>query len=267
MAFEPENKYVLINHEVLPIAETEIPDNEKGIYEVVRVIDGIPLFFEDHYKRFHTSAEIAGIKLDFVEEEIFTLLLKLISKSEVIAGNIIITKDKNLVAHFIRHNYPTDEMYRQGADCKLLFAERPNPNAKVLHTEAREKANKMLAETGCYEVLLVDHNGNVTEGSRSNVFFAAGDKVYTAPGSHVLLGITRQKAVEVAKSLKIQVVEKEIHFTELQQFDAAFITGTSPKILPVRQIDSVNFDIPNKEVARIMRRYDIMIDEYIGKHK
>lgn len=267
MTFEPDNKYVLINHNVLLVSEAEVPDNEKGIYEVIRVIDGIPLFFEDHYARFCKSAEIAGITLGFEEAELFWLLRKLIEKNATKEGNILISKDKNLVAHFISHNYPTDEMYNEGVVCRLLFAERINPNAKILHTEARQKANKLLAESGCYEVLLVDNNGFVTEGSRSNVFFVAGDKIFTAPGSQVLLGITRQKAIETARSLQTEVIEKEIHTSEIQQFDAAFITGTSPKILPIRQVDSVILDVKNSKMSQLMQEYDRMIANYISINK
>ena len=267
MTFEPDNKYVLINHNVLLVSEAEVPDNEKGIYEVIRVIDGIPLFFEDHYARFCKSAEIAGITLGFEEAELFRLLRKLIEKNATKGGNILISKDKNLVAHFISHNYPTDEMYNEGVVCRLLFAERMNPNAKILHTEARQKANKLLAESGCYEVLLVDHNGFVTEGSRSNVFFVSGDKIFTAPGSQVLLGITRQKAIETARSMQTEVIEKEIHTSEIQQFDAAFITGTSPKILPIRQIDSVILDVKNSKMSQLMQEYDRMIANYISINK
>lgn len=263
MVFEPDNKYVLVNHNILPAAEADVPDNEKGIYEVVRVIDGIPLFFEDHYARFCRSAEIAGISLGFEEAGLARLLRKLIDKNATKEGNILISKDKNLVAHFISHNYPTDKMYNEGVVCRLLFAERANPNAKVLHTEARQKANKLLAESGCYEVLLVDHNGFVTEGSRSNVFFVSGDKIFTAPRSQVLLGITRQKAIETARSLQTEVVEKEIHTSELQQFDAAFITGTSPKILPIREIEEFTFDSQNPLVARLMDAFNERISTYV----
>lgn len=263
MTFEPDNKYVLINHNVLLVSEAEVPDNEKGIYEVIRVIDGIPLFFEDHYARFCKSAEIAGITLGFEETELFWLLRKLIEKNATKGGNILISKDKNLVAHFISHKYPTDEMYNEGVVCRLLFAERMNPNAKILHTEARLKANKLLAESGCYEVLLVDHNGFVTEGSRSNVFFVSGDKIFTAPGSQVLLGITRQKAIETARSLQTEVIEKEIHIFEIQQFDAAFITGTSPKILPIRQIEEIQLDPQNRLISRLMIAFDERITDYV----
>lgn len=263
MVFEPDNKYVLINHNVLLASEAEVPDNEKGIYEVIRVIDGIPLFFKDHYARFCKSAEIAGITLGFEEDGLFRLLRELVERCATKEGNILISKDKNLVAQFIRHNYPTDEMYNKGVVCRLLYAERKNPNAKILHTEARQKANRLLAESGCYEVLLVDHNGFVTEGSRSNVFFVSGDKIFTAPGSQVLLGITRQKAIETARSLQTEVIEKEIHTSEIQQFDAAFITGTSPKILPIKQIEEIQLDSRNALVARLMITFNERIADYV----
>jgi len=78
-----------------------------------------------------------------------------------------------------------------------------------------------------------------------------------------LPGITRQKTVQLARTLNIQLNEREIGFDELQYFDAAFITGTSPKILPIRQIDGFSFNPENQIVRQLMKSYDDMIEGYL----
>ena len=154
-------------------------------------------------------------------------------------------------------------MYVDGAKCGILRAERENPNAKVFQTSVRQKANKLISENDFYEVLLVDSLGRITEGSRSNVFFVKENQIITPLGNAVLLGITRQKTIQLAQSLGIDFLEKEVFFNELSTFDALFVTGTSPKILPVRQVGETLFNPQNKILQTLMNGYNTLIDEYV----
>lgn len=261
----PVHKYFLLNGELKSVKLFVPGENEGGIYEVVRVMNGIPLFLEDHLERFYHSAELAGKSIKYTDFQIKQFLVNLIEKNKVSIGNILISCKINLEAVFIPHNYPTEIMYTEGVNCGILKAERENPNAKVLHTNVRFRADQLIEEKKFYEVLLVDHLGKITEGSRSNVFFVAENELVTSPANKVLLGITRQKTLLLAQDLNIKVVEREVNFSELKSFNAAFLTGTSPKILPVVKIDAFKFDPKNEVVKQLTQLYDRLIEEYI-KH-
>jgi branched-chain amino acid aminotransferase len=263
MAVLPIHKYFVFNNEIRP-NEVFIPaENEGGIYEVLRVVKGIPLFLEDHLERFYNSAQLAGKTIRFSENQIKEFLKILIKKNECNEGNVLISCKTNLKAFFVVHNYPTDNMYNEGVSCGILKAERENPNAKVFQTTVRQQADKMLADNGFYEVLLVDHLGKITEGSRSNMFFVKGKSLITAPADKVLLGITRQKTVHLAKKLNIHVNEREIDLEEVDSFEAAFVTGTSPKILPIKKINQISFNSHNEIVRQLMKSYDNLIEHYM----
>jgi branched-chain amino acid aminotransferase len=208
---------------------------------------------------------LAGKSIKYTDFQIKQFLVNLIEKNKVSVGNILISCKINLEAVFIPHNYPTEIMYSEGVNCGILKAERENPNAKVLHTNVRFRADQLIEEKKFYEVLLVDHLGKITEGSRSNVFFVAENELVTSPANKVLLGITRQKTILLAQDLNIKVVEREVNFSELKSFNAAFLTGTSPKILPVVKIDAFKFDPKNEVVKQLTQLYDRLIEEYI-KH-
>ncbi len=265
MTVLPIHNFFVYNDEIKPAKDFIPGENEGGIYEVLRVVNSIPLFLQDHLERFYHSAQLAGKTVTFSQNQIKVLLEKLIEKNEISEGNILISCKINLKAFFIKHSYPTAEMYNNGVSCGILKAERENPNAKVFQTNVRQRADQMLAENGFYEVLLADHFDNITEGSRSNVFFIIGNQLVTSPGSKVLLGITRQKTLQMAHDLKIQINEREVNFNELKIFDAAFITGTSPKILPIRQIDEFTFNPHNEIVRLLIKSYDDLIDGYLGQ--
>ncbi len=263
MAVLPLQKFFILNGELKPVKQFIPGENEGGIYEVLRVEDGIPLFWEEHLERLYHSAELAGKNIGYSDSQIRQFLTDLIDKNKVSHGNVLVTCKINIEVLFVPHVYPTAKMYDEGITCGILKAERENPNAKVFQTTVRHRADQIIAEKGFFEVLLVDHLGKVTEGSRSNVFFVSGNELITSPASMVLMGITRQKTIKMAAELNIQVVEREVSFSELHNFSAAFITGTSPKILPIVKIDAFKFNSKNETVRLLMNSYDKLIAGYL----
>lgn len=238
-------------------------ENVGGVYEVLRVIRGIPLFIGDHLERFFHSARLAGKSIRFSPLEIEASINSLITTNKVSEGNILISCKTNLKAFFISHKYPHPAWYKTGVRCGLLNAERQNPNAKVFQTAVRKQADDLIESEGFYEVLLVDHFNRITEGSRSNVFFVKDNVVFTPPDDEVLIGITRQKTIVLAREAGITFYEEEILTGYLPRFDAAFLTGTSPKILPVREAVKWKFDPQNWVVQNLVQKYDELISQYI----
>lgn len=265
MALLPIHKYFVFNDQLHPVSAFVPAENEGGIYEVLRVVNGVPFFLDEHLKRFQHSAELAGKEIRYNETQVESFLQQLIQRNEVTQGNILISCKTNLKAFFIAHNYPTAEQYENGVSCGLLHAERMNPNAKVFQTDVRKLANKMMDAEGFYEVLLVDHEQRITEGSRSNVFFIKGNELITPPGKKVLLGITRQKTIACAQKLNFKITKAEVSTEQMRTFDAAFITGTSPKILPLSEVGGKLFDVKNKVLRAIMKEYDTSVEKDIRK--
>jgi branched-chain amino acid aminotransferase len=246
-------------------------DSDQLVYEVIRIIDGFPLFIEDHFVRLQKSMAIQGIGFKMEYPEFRKKITKLVKLNQIPDGNIkfvysVAEDEPHWLFTFIPHSYPTPENYRNGVPTNLYFAERENPNAKVIQNLVREGANRLIAEQKLYEVLLVDSNKMITEGSRSNVFFVKGDVFYTAPESQVLVGVTRLKVLECLKELNFQVVEKAVGADEISQFDAAFLTGTSPKVLPIRFIGKLEFNTQLPVVKEMMNYYDSMIVSYLKTH-
>ena len=263
MTLLPTHKYFVFNDEIKPVSEFIESENDGGIYEVIRVEKGVPLFLEDHLLRFYNSAKIAKIAVTYSALKIESFVKLLIQKNNIYEGNLLVSFKSNLKIFYISHKYPTVENYYEGVKCGVLFAERENPNAKVFQTSVRQKANKLITENNFFEVLLVDNLGQITEGSRSNVFFVNDNQIITPPGKGVLLGITRQKIIQLIKKSGINFIEKEVPFDELHNFDALFISGTSPKILPVKQVGKILFNPQNEILQSLMKQYNLLVDEYV----
>ena len=53
----------------------------------------------------------------------------------------------------------------------------------------------------------------------------------------ILDGINRRSAVQIARDLGYEVVERDLARTELYLADEVFLTGTAAELVPVREID------------------------------
>lgn len=243
--------------------------NEKVIYEVLRIIDGKPLFLEEHMKRMENSFNLIDEKFTLKYDEIKKRINRLVKEECKLCGNIKITysvNEKKLDVFFIKHSYPSEEMYKCGVKVILYFGERENPNAKIINDDFRNKVNDKIKENGAYEAILIDRNGFITEGSRSNIFMIKDDTILTSPIKAVLPGVTRKKVIEAAKELGLDVKEQEYNYERIQELDAMFISGTSPKILPISYVNNIKLNEKNATILKLMDVYDNNINEYLANY-
>ncbi|NOY37123.1 MAG: aminotransferase class IV [Chlorobi bacterium] len=247
----------------------------ESIYEVLRIQDGIPLFLEDHTGRLDRTADIRGMKLPADPETIGRDIYAYVRGIGLSEGNlkVVINRERGKKEHFhyliyrIVHHYPTGEMYRNGVKCLLHYAERFQPEAKVINYRLRNTIYKRLIETSHYEALLVDRKGKITEGSRSNVFFIRGEILFTAPDSCVLPGISRSHVIQICKDKKVDLRMKSVEPADLGDFDAAFLTGTSIRILPVSRVETCTFDPGHSLLTKLKNEFDEVIKAYVRLRK
>jgi branched-chain amino acid aminotransferase len=261
---------IITNKGLFVQADSLIVDfsSDQTVYEVLRIIQGVPIFLEDHFIRLQNSLKSQGIEIDMSLNEFNLKFAELIFANSASEGNVKFVfqatkNEKRWALFFIPHLYPTEKDYQEGVSIDLLFDERENPNSKFIQNKIRVRADQMISEQNLYEVLLVNRDGQITEGSRSNVFFVKDEVFYTAPASKVLVGITRQKVLECLNYLGYETVEKCVEANEISRYDAVFLSGTSPKVLPVKSIGNQKFNTQLFFMNRLMKCYDNRIDNYI----
>ncbi|MBW6408604.1 aminotransferase class IV [Clostridium weizhouense] len=255
------------------IKETTIIDeNEiknKIIYEVLRVIHGKALFLENHLVRMKNSFKLINLDYPLNDKELTKSIEELIEKNNKLEGNIKIIYNvdtKKLKIFFIKHNYPTESMYENGVKTILYFGERENPNAKIVNRTFRDKVNNKIKEENAYEAILVDKNGYITEGSKSNIFMIKDNMLLTSPVRAVLPGVTRGEIIELAIKNNIEVKEMEYKYSDIKELDGMFICGTSPKVLPINEVNNIKFNKNNDIIKNIMKYYNKKIEDYINKY-
>ncbi len=96
------------------------------------------------------------------------------------------------------------------------------------------------ADLGFAEGIALDVSGLVSEGSGENVFALYRGAIYTPPvGSAILLGVTRDCVITLARELGYEVREQSFPREMLYLADEIFLTGTAVEISPVRSVDKV----------------------------
>jgi len=241
-----------------------------SLYEVIRVVNSKPVFLKEHLTRLESSAKKVGqfVWLNYIE--LVEKIELVIGSNGVVEGNIKIVfnihdNNRNFYCYLVNHKYPKLQEYQEGVSTIVYNAERRNPNAKVYNHKLRTYTNTVISSPDVFEVILMDNLGNVTEGSRSNLFFIKGDKLVTALDHQVLNGIVRNKVIEICEKVGVPVLKEKIAFSSLSQYDSAFLTGTSPQILPIRHINALSFDVNHHLLKFLLKSYRDELADYIEK--
>ena len=99
-------------------------------------------------------------------------------------------------------------------------------------------AVREAASRGYDEAILIDMHGNLAEGAVENIFLVKNGRLLTNDqNSSILLGITRDSAMQIARDLGYEVEVRALKLDELLDADEAFLTGTAIEITPIREVD------------------------------
>ena len=265
--------YFILNNQSYSISHLEkhlkILVHSKSAYEVIRVEEGIPLFVEDYLDRLVHSMKAMQFEQSYRTDEILATIAKLIAVNHHRSGPVKLMlsagSEKIFVAYLMHPHVPATEQYKSGVDVVLFRASREHPGVKIWNREMREKSSLLIKKSKVYEALLVEPDKTLTEASRSSIFFVRDGQIYTTPVEFVLPGITRKKVIKIGNKLKIPINFQIISLDQLHQFDACFLTGTARKIVLVRRIDDIKFEVDNPMVNIISSAFEELVSEYLNK--
>jgi branched-chain amino acid aminotransferase len=134
------------------------------------------------------------------------------------------------------------------------------PAAKATGQYLNSVLAKIEADKAGYEEgILLDQRGMVCEGTGENLFVVKDGRIAT-PGftSSILGGINRLSAMEIARDLGYEVVERDIARGELYLADEVFMTGTAAELTPLREIDDrpVGDGVPGPITLDVQRAFE-----------
>jgi branched-chain amino acid aminotransferase len=142
--------------------------------------------------------------------------------------------------------YLGPEAIEQGVDVGVSSWRRMGPDThpamgKIGGNYVNSQFIVMEAQDHGYtEGIALDVAGYVSEGSGENIFVVFRDVIYTPPwGASILMGVTRDFVIQLAKDLGYEVRQQMIPREMLYLADEVFFTGTAAEITPIRSVDKV----------------------------
>ena len=229
-----------------------------GVFEGIRAYNGRIFRCEDHIDRLYAAAKAIMLEIPLTKEEMTEVLLETCRRNDCRDGYIrlVVTRGKGdlglnplncpnpsvfCIAGDITM-YP-EEMYEKGMPIITSVQRRNKATIVDPQIKSLNYLNNILAKmeanrAGVPEALMLNHDGVVAEATGDNIFIIKDGVIYTPPiYIGILGGITRKTAMEVAKNLGYEVVEKEFTLFNVYNADECFLTGTAAEAIPVSSVD------------------------------
>ena len=113
-----------------------------------------------------------------------------------------------------------------------------SPRVKSLNYLPHILAKIEGVQAGADEVLMLDSQGHVAEGSGQNIFVVKHRRITTPPVyAGILKGVTRDVVIELARGAGYDVQESMLNRYDVYTADEAFFTGTASEVVAIRQVD------------------------------
>lgn len=250
---------------VIPIAEARIGVTDWGLthsdiaYDVVPVVEGGFFRLPDYIDRFMASARAWRLDPGLDRAGIVAALTEMIAVSGlrdaycamVVARGVPlipgIRDPRQCQNHFYAWCVPyvhviKPEVIAAGASVWIaktvhrIPADSVNPRAKNYHWGDFTAGLFEAKDAGCETVLLLDHQGHVTEGPGFNAFALTGGRLVT-PDLGVLGGITRQTVLDMAREIGLETEERALPLDEFLEADEVFLSSSGGGVLPISRVD------------------------------
>jgi branched-chain amino acid aminotransferase len=221
---------------LVPIGDAHVPVTDDGllrgdgVFEVMRIYDGVPFARELHMQRMAMSAKNLRLEIDLtgVARDIAALL------GELQPGDALLRTLVTRGGHRITLVEPLPDLpdtltlgYVTYAPVLLL------DGVKSLSYGANMLASRLARERGFDEALLVTPDGSVLELPTAAFFWVSDGVAYTPPLSeHVLDSITRRIVLEVAGAS-----ERTTTPQGLESAAEAFVASSVREVIPVSRIE------------------------------
>jgi branched-chain amino acid aminotransferase len=262
-------KELFMNGEFIPVEQGVISVRTHGFSYGTGCFEGIRGYWNEkdqqvylfrlreHYERFLRSCKILQISLPYTVDQLIDISVELVrrngQKQNVYLRPVAYKGDEiigvrlhGLHDEFIITSEPVgDYIDTSGLHCGVSSWRRIDDNAipsraKITGSYVNSAFAKSEAmQNGFDEAIMLTHDGHVSEGSAENIFLIMnGELVTPAPSENILLGITRDTIIELARREFGRITrERQVDRTELYIADEIFLCGTGAQIAPVIRVD------------------------------
>jgi branched-chain amino acid aminotransferase len=243
-----------------PSAELTIPATDEGllrgdgVFEVIRVYDGVPFALTEHLDRLERS----GANLRLPEVFRADLEIEIPELLEARGGESFDGVLRVVVTRGGRRLLLTEPAAPKPAGVRLGMVTyaptRVLDGIKSLSYGANMLCTRLAQERGFDEALLVTPHGRVLEAPTSTLFWVDRDGTLCTPplGEHILASITRDKLMKL-----FDVEERPCTMDDLSAAGEAFLASTIREVQSIGAVEDVEFEEGprTREAAATFRRH------------
>jgi branched-chain amino acid aminotransferase len=261
---EPEELIIFVNGEFLPDSQAKISVLDHGLMYGDGCFDawcgrnGFIFQLDAHLDRLYRS--VAGLKIDLrmPKDEMRKNIIKTVYMNAVadfyikvlvtrgISPHPVIDPRKCKEASVVIYARPTQfevtpERLESGIRIKVLSIRRVPHDSLEPKIKSLNYLNIVMGKleawaSGFDEAVMLDHQGFVCECPGFNIMAVSGNTLFT-PSHGILVGITRNSVIEMAREMGMQVQEGFYTIYDFTGADEVFMTNTVAGVAPVTNID------------------------------
>jgi D-alanine transaminase/branched-chain amino acid aminotransferase len=246
--------FLYINNQFLPATDGSLPVSDLSIqrgyalFDYLKVVNGIPLYVDDHLDRLFHSAEQLHLPIIHTREALKDIIRQLMQHNHQPHSGIRITLTggnspdgysiaaPNLIISQSPLQLPTPEAVERGIKLMTYPHQRQLPHVKTTDYVMAIWLQLQVKEQGADDILYYNE-ASISECPRANIFMVKEGKLIT-PAQNILKGVIRKHVLQLAADM-LPVEERDIPLQELKLAEEVFITSTTKQVLPVRQVDEV----------------------------
>jgi branched-chain amino acid aminotransferase len=257
-----------------------------GVFETLRAYRGRIFRLTEHLARLDRSASALGMALPVARERLADLARESLTRNQLQEAYLRITvsrgpgeigldpalcKSPTLVVIAKPFEPYAESFYTDGVSVTIARTRRTPPEALPPHVKSLNFLNNVLAKmeataAGSHEALLLNHRGEVTEGTTSNVFVVQGKCLRTpAVECGLLAGITRGIVLQLARETGIPAEETRLTVRDLTDAEECFLANTTQEVLPVTRVDgrSIGGGRPGQITRRLHASFRAGLDRFL----
>ena len=223
-----------------------------GVFRTIRVKAGRALNWQRHWARL--VADCGKLKLPVPDEAVLraeiarvapgdATVKATITRGEAGRGYALPTavRTTRIVSAHPAPDYPAEwgEAGVRVRRCHLVLAQQPRlAGAKTLNRLENVLARSEWDDPAIAEGLIADAEGRVIEGTMSNVFVAAGGRVFTPDLARCgVVGAQRERVRDLLGGARVHCEERDLRWTDVLAADEIFLTNSLIDVWAVRQVD------------------------------
>jgi len=251
---------LMLNGELIAPEKATLPATDRalthglGLYETLKLVGGIPVFFEEHVARLDLGLEELGLERPCSRAEMAAQICRLSAASDVPDGacRVLVTAGPpqgkpGLLIQTDRRQFPA----RPLRVISYLGA-RVRAELKAMTVMQSYLAQRAATAAGADDAILVDDEGRIVEGATSNMFLVRGGGLVTPPAEGAILpGVLRAKVEDLAGAHGIPVVEAFARVADLRPDDGMLLTSSVRGIAPVGSVDGLDLRVDEALLGRL----------------